>query len=540
MTRTLFSTLFFIPASVALLTSSCVSTPHDEQTPVEIANEAMASESFEGCTNGTFSALSPTGIVEHAVSGTNAVEAADHTPSATGFLPALFRCPPRPWTVYLKNGSEQATIDGVLVFLSNPAIQDKDTKKPKAGTVDAKYTISPLVNSHTKPIVSERKLRVFIDPGHGGADPGASSRDGKLVESRVALDISNRLAEYLTNAGFEVMLSRRDNTFTQVLDERPMKASRWKADIFVSIHLNSNPASDAHGLETYILPPPGTQSTSGGNYSTAQAEAGIRNLGNANDVRNMQLGFAIQRRALKSTHLVDRGLRRARFAVLRDSTMPAVLVECGFLSSPRDQKLVRTAEGNAKLARGIYEGICDYAFGTLSPAQPPHPLFSKDGKPLPSSLFADATSPAVTAPPVVSPSDAAPAKSTQSAAPTPSTAVAVSTVEASVPATKKETGCATQKENSPVAQQKPSPQAKSPEIPPVKQVSLPNAKSPETALPKANPALVQPLPISGPLPDAAVVANRTPEWTPPALDNDPHEDPRIKQARLNAAKAAGL
>jgi N-acetylmuramoyl-L-alanine amidase len=225
--------------------------------------------------------------------------------------------------------------------------------------------------------VTGRPFRVFIDPGHGGADPGAVSKDSKTLESRLTLELAQKLAKHLKNAGFDVTISRSDNALTQVLEERPLKAYRWKADIFISIHFNANPSSTASGFETYILPAHGMLSTTTANPSpAARAQANTLQNGNANDYLNMQLGFAIQRRMLKSTKLEDRGLRRARFTVLREAKMPAVLIECGFLSSPKDLKFIRTAEGQEKIVRGIYEGICDYAFGTLAPGSPAYPIKS--------------------------------------------------------------------------------------------------------------------------------------------------------------------
>ncbi len=309
-------------------------------------------------------------------------------------LPPKITPPPpasaKPWKLVLEHGSQRALVDNVLVYLSAPAMINRETKKPQASITDYRYMLSPLLNAQTNAIAPERALRVFIDPGHGGADPGAISHDSKTFESRLTLDLAKRLAKHLKNAGFEVMLSRSDNVLTQVLEERPLKASRWKADIFLSIHFNANPSTSARGFETYILPAHGMLSTSADNPSPAsRAQANIRENGNANDIRNMQLGFAIQRRTLKSTKLEDRGLRRARFVVLREAKMPAVLIECGFLSSPKDLKFIRTAEGQEKLARGIYEGICDYAFGTMAPGLPPHPLKVSAVKPstiLPSTL----------------------------------------------------------------------------------------------------------------------------------------------------------
>ncbi len=290
----------------------------------------------------------------------------------------------KPWKFVFEHGSQRASFDNVLVYLSQPTTLDRETKKPKASATDFTYMLSPLITAHTSAIVTGRPFRVFIDPGHGGADPGAISKDRKTFESRLTLDIARKLAKHLKNAGFDVIISRPDNTLTQVLEERPFKAYRWKADLFISIHFNANPSSAANGFETYILPARGMLSTSTDNPShAAKAQANTLQNGNANDTRNMQIGFAIQRRLLKSTKFEDRGLRRARFSVLREARMPAVLVECGFLSSPKDLKYIRTAEGQEKIVRGLYEGICDYAFGTLTPGSPAYPIKSESTKSAP-------------------------------------------------------------------------------------------------------------------------------------------------------------
>jgi N-acetylmuramoyl-L-alanine amidase len=296
----------------------------------------------------------------------------------------------KPWTLDFKHGHQSATIDGVCVYLLEPAVLDPRTRKGKPSALDHKHTVGPLVNAQARPLVQGRPVRVFIDPGHGGADSGALSQDRKLVESRVVLDIAKRLAAYLAQTGFDVKLSRQDNTTSLLLEERTFLAARWKADIFVSIHINATADGDpgAYGLETFILPPAGACSTYGRSASTDAQK------GNGNDVRNMQLGFAIQRRTVKTSKMADRGLRRARFTVLRDAPMPAALVECGFISSPRDRKILNTAEGRERLARGIFQGICDYAYGTLAPGLPAHAPGGKDtavGSTTPPPINKDAT-----------------------------------------------------------------------------------------------------------------------------------------------------
>ncbi len=281
----------------------------------------------------------------------------------------------KPWNIRLKAGSDLAVIDGVLVYLSQPAKAiDSKGGKCKPAPIDERTIFAPLKTAHTNAIAPMRPLRIFIDPGHGGDDPGAHSKNATLIESKLVLDISKRLAKHLSNAGFEVALSRSDSSTNLRLDERTTKAARWKADVFLSIHINASTGSGAHCLETYVLPAKEQPSTAASNSSATFVNNTEQLPGNTNNVRNMQLGFAIQRRLLKTTGFDDRGLRRARFAVLREASMPAALVECGFISSKKDQKLIETPNGRERIALGIYQGLCDYAYGTMSPGLPPHPV----------------------------------------------------------------------------------------------------------------------------------------------------------------------
>ena len=288
-------------------------------------------------------------------------------PPAPAAPPAAAK--PKPWDVRFSNGSALALVDGVRVYLGNPVKTDWKTKKTAATWLDNKYTLGPLLEAPAGPRTPGRRFRVCLDPGHGGSDPGTRSGDGRAIESALALDVARRVASLLEKDGFEAVLTRTDDRTTQTLEERPAKARRWRADAFVSIHFNANPTGSARGLETYVFPARTMESTT---YTGRRPSAESARLwqGNANDADNVRLGFAIQRRLLAATKLPDRGLRRARFVVLREATVPATLVECGFLSSPSDLAYLRTEAGRDALARGIYEGLCDFAFGTLAPGLP--------------------------------------------------------------------------------------------------------------------------------------------------------------------------
>jgi N-acetylmuramoyl-L-alanine amidase len=284
---------------------------------------------------------------------------------------------PKPWKLTLTPGSRKALLDGVTVWLSEAVTLDS-AKQPRAAYVDRRTTLEPILHAPTNALVNGRAFRVMVDPGHGGTDPGALSRDGKHRESVHAMDIARRLSTYLTHAGYDVRITRRDDKTFIPLEDRPAMAAAWRADVLVSIHLNAAPDAAAQGLETFVMPPPGVRATSQLDLPTLSANglATVRRTypGNACNTNNLRLAFCIQRRLLKTTGYVDRGLRRARFTVLRDAEVPAVLVEAGFLSNREDLAFLATPSGRERIARGLYQGIVDYAQGHVAPGFPAPPV----------------------------------------------------------------------------------------------------------------------------------------------------------------------
>ena len=290
--------------------------------------------------------------------------------------PAVPAPPPapkgKPWHVSYTAGSQLAKADGVLVYLGLPAATDRKTRRAGPSELDRKSTVAPLLQARNRPLVSGRPLRVCLDPGHGGQDAGACSADGRTAEKTIALDIAQRVARMLRKDGVDVFLTRPDDRTFLPLPDRPAFARAKTADLFVSVHLNANASAAARGAETYVFPARGMESTSFDASRGASDESKQWWPGNGNDWGNVQLGFCIQRRLVAASGLPDRGLRRARFVVVREARMPAALVECGFLTNSRDLAVLRSESGREKIARGIYEGIFDFAWGTMEPGLPAH------------------------------------------------------------------------------------------------------------------------------------------------------------------------
>ena len=216
--------------------------------------------------------------------------------------------------------------------------------------LDLAKTLLPLSPARTG-VVRHRVTSVTIDPGHGGRDQGAATR--RLREKIATLLISRRVGEILRGCGYRVHLTRGSDYYVP-LGERCRLQRAAKSDLFVSIHVNAAANRSLQGIETYALTPAGAASTSGGKPSQTSFS------GNRSDANNILLAYLIQRSLLRRSGAADRGVKRARFAVLRDINAPGVLVEVGFLSNPREEQLLLDPAYREKLARGIAEGIIVY------------------------------------------------------------------------------------------------------------------------------------------------------------------------------------
>jgi N-acetylmuramoyl-L-alanine amidase len=143
------------------------------------------------------------------------------------------------------------------------------------------------------------------------------------------------------------------------LDERPAMARRQKADLFVSLHYNGaeGAGSSASGVEVYCLTPAGASSTNTRGDSSISTKAWPGNLNNS---RNVLLAYQVHKAIIGAVSANDRGVRRSRFAVLRNATMPSILVEGGFMSDPTEAKRIYSTAGRDQLARAITDGILAY------------------------------------------------------------------------------------------------------------------------------------------------------------------------------------
>jgi len=202
------------------------------------------------------------------------------------------------------------------------------------------------------------KTVIVIDPGHGGSETGATGPTG-LREKDVALDLARRLKRILQrDPGVSVVLTR-DEDRRMDLDERTAVANHNSADLFISIHLNSSPRSGAYGAETYFLSAEATDDAARTTAALENRSHGVdRHLTDEGDQRDLELVLwdlaqnrylaesaalaeSVQRHMNELTGTRDRGVRQAPFRVLMGATMPAILVEVGFVSNPEEEERFR-------------------------------------------------------------------------------------------------------------------------------------------------------------------------------------------------------
>jgi len=224
---------------------------------------------------------------------------------------------------------------------------------------------------------------IVLDAGHGGKDPGnLGTGRYKTTEKHVSLNVARLVGKYINEAfpDVKVIYTREDDRFIE-LKERCEIANRNKADVFISIHCNANESHDPHGCETYVM---GLHKTEA-NMRVAQKENASILLEDGHDLKydgydpkdpesiialslrqnvhldqGLVLSAFIQKQFKERVGRSDRGVKQAGFLVISYTTMPAVLVELGFLTNATEEDYLQGAEGQDYMASAIYRAFKEY------------------------------------------------------------------------------------------------------------------------------------------------------------------------------------
>ncbi|MEP7071275.1 MAG: N-acetylmuramoyl-L-alanine amidase [Verrucomicrobiota bacterium] len=252
--------------------------------------------------------------------------------------------------------SREMLINGVRNWLSFPVFLHGD--EVLVSRIDLAKTLEPQLRPNMIQSLGHVQT-IVLDPGHGGFDKGAISSYG--YEKDYALDVARQLRPMLQAKGFRVIMTRESDVFVP-LEVRANIANATRNSVFVSLHFNAtndNPA--ATGFEVYSLTPRGAPSTH--EDALTLAAINVQNGGPV-DAASFELSTCVYHSVLGRLAEYDRGVKRARFAVLRLTRIPAVLMEGGFLTERGESRLIAKTEWRKQLAEAISTGIDN--FRTLS------------------------------------------------------------------------------------------------------------------------------------------------------------------------------
>ena len=226
-----------------------------------------------------------------------------------------------------------------------------------------------------------KDFTLVIDPGHGGKDPGAIGKKGKEknINLSVALKLGNLIKENCKDVN--IVYTRQKDTFV-ALDRRAQIANNAKADLFISIHTNSvAKGKTVRGTETYTLGLHRTEDNlevakqensviliesdyeqryAGFNPNSSESYIIFEFLQDKNMEKSVRLATDIQKQFKNTAKRIDKGVHQAGFLVLRETTMPGVLVELGYISTPDEERYLLTEEGTSALAKSIYQAFLSY------------------------------------------------------------------------------------------------------------------------------------------------------------------------------------
>ncbi len=223
---------------------------------------------------------------------------------------------------------------------------------------------------------------VVIDPGHGGKDPGAISRNGKYQEKNITLSVALKLGNLIKSSypDIKVIYTRSSDKYVE-LSRRAEIANRNRADLFISIHVNSAKATQARGTETFVMGPHKSEDNfevcktensvivieddyqtkyEGFNPGSPESYIIFSLLQNVHQEQSIRYAAQVQGQFAKGPIPVNRGVKQGGLLVLWKTTMPSVLTELGFISNPKDCAVLVTRSGQEQFARRLFNAFVAY------------------------------------------------------------------------------------------------------------------------------------------------------------------------------------
>ena len=211
----------------------------------------------------------------------------------------------------------------MLLVLLFPQLPLAAAKKEKSSAI-ASYVTAP-----------SGATTIVLDAGHGGTDMGARAKAPYCEEKRLSLQTARLVRKYLNQLGYRVVMTRNSDAFIS-LPTRVEIANQASGDLFVSVHFNSSRSPMAQGIEIFFCD---------GKKDLVRTQA------------SRKLANSILGRVIRRTMANSRGVKKGNFYVIRETSMPSVLIEGGFISNPEERSSLRTREYQEKIARGIADGI---------------------------------------------------------------------------------------------------------------------------------------------------------------------------------------
>jgi N-acetylmuramoyl-L-alanine amidase len=248
-------------------------------------------------------------------------------------------------------GTSELDINGVRFFTDFPILSDANETLISA--MDVSKILEPILRPSR--IRNAHKVEtVVLDPGHGGDDQGAANEWGS--EKQFALDVALTAREQLQHAGFKVEITR-DGDVPRSLEDRVNFANQFSNAVFISIHFNTS--NGGAGIESYALAPAGVPSNAAGENHSSVADVNPYD-GNTQDEQNMALAAAVHAAILARLSVFDRGVHHARFYILRNIKIPAVLLEGGFLSHREEGRRIATPQYRRQMGLAVAQAVQNY------------------------------------------------------------------------------------------------------------------------------------------------------------------------------------